>query len=269
MVQSITLCALFALAPASLLVSDRSTTIPRAAERPGVALVGDVLLAIGHNRQQTAGWQRSLEVLVDRVRSTGMVEGDARRRIRVLHEFMHAKILRGTYETSASDPATALAGGPYNCASATALLVGLAREFGVEAYPVSVVGHIWCRVPTDRGSFDVETTCRDWFVLLERRTAPRRADASAGPPAWQEHLHRKAVARPLNKRAFLAVFHYNRGVGLLREGRFPAAAKENLSALWLDWQCEPAYGNLATALGGWSQARPQSSQPRVFSAPAR
>ena len=182
---------------------------------------------------------------------------------------MHAQILRGTYKASASDPGAALGGGSYNCASAAALLVALAREFGIDAYPVSVVGHVWCRVKTPSGPFDVETTCRDWFLLADRRTAAGSAGSSGHSPAWQEHVRRAAVARRLDERAFLAIFHYNRGVGMLRQGQFPAAAMANLVALCLDWRCQPAYGNLAAALRGWSLARTERGKPEVSSAPTR
>jgi hypothetical protein len=268
-VRSIALGALWALAPLELHAGDRLPAARPATEYSGAALVGDVLAAVGHDHDTVARGQRSFSVLVKQLRAAETVGGDARQRIRAIHTFLHAQVLRGTYQASASDPGAALLGGAYNCASATALFVALAREFGVEAYPVSVVGHVWCRVEASGGSFDVETTCRDWFVLLARREARQPGDVSRDTPAWQDHVRRAAAARRLGEREFLAIFHYNRGVHMLREGRFSAAAAANLAALWLDWRCEPAYGNLAAALAGWTETQGKRLAPEISAAPAR
>jgi hypothetical protein len=175
----------------------------------------------------------------------------ARQRARAIHAFMHAHILRGRYEARASDLAGALAGGAYNCAASSALFLALAREFGLEAQAVSVAGHVWCRVTSHGERSDVETTCPEWFEVLEQ------ADAAAGSDSavWREHCARAAQARALDEHAFLAVFHFNRGVALYRQRQFVASAAANLTAISLDPACAPARENLAASLARCTSER--------------
>lgn len=125
------------------------------------------------------------------------------------------------------------------------------HQFDVDARGVAVVGHVWCRVITPDGSFDVETTCPNWFEL----TASLAADNDPPEnPLLVEHLRRVAAARVLDEPALIAVIHYNRGLRLLKQQRFHAAATANLQALQLDPQCEPARENLLVTLNDWSLA---------------
>jgi len=238
-------------------------------ETSGAALVRRVLRACGHHSAALDQSERQFDEYVARLRGQGTVTGGPRRRAATIHAFMHAEILRGKYEASASDLASALRGGPYNCVSVTALSLALAREFGVDARPVSVVGHVWCRIQTENGPYHVETTCADWFTLAKRRAALTSEQLARQPDVWQEHDRRVAAGRELDETAFTAVFHYNRGVRLLREGRFFASAGANLWALTLDWRCEPAYGNLIAAVRGWTRQHDQPGKPAVASAAAR
>jgi hypothetical protein len=215
-------------------------------------LVCAALAASAHDAASVGRWQNKFEQFARRMRSSDRMHGTPGERARAIHAFLHAEILRGKYDAATSDLASALAGGPFNCASATALWIALARECGLDARAVSVVGHVWCRLDLAGEPFDVETTSRDWFLLADRRA---QDPALAVTPAYQDHLRRRAVARELDERALVAIFHYNRGVRLLREGRFLAAANANLAALALDGQCQPAYGNLAAALVGLSSER--------------
>ncbi len=230
----------------------------RNAERPvrtdpaAISFARNVAAACGHSPQTAAQVERELAAHIEQLRRRGTVTGDAHSRARAIHEFIHAEILRGKYDPAASDVAATLAGGPYNCASVSALFLTLAQAFEVEATAASVVGHVWCRVKTDEGPLDVETTCRDWFILAEARAHLTPAEHAQQSQAWQDHRDRIGRARELEQPAFLAVFHYNRGVGLLRKSQFAAAAAANLAALQLDWRCRPAYGNFWAALQGWS-----------------
>ncbi|MEX2112888.1 MAG: hypothetical protein WD845_06860 [Pirellulales bacterium] len=218
-------------------------------------LAQQVVAASGRSPETAAEVERELNARIDQLQRRGTVVGNALDRARVIHEFIHADILRGKYDPAASDLAVTLAGGAYNCASVSAVFLTFAQAFGVDATAVSVVGHVWCRIETEAGPFDVETTCRDWFVLAAARAGFTPQEHARQSPAWQEHLRRVAQARELDQAAFLAVFHYNRGVRLLRQGEFEAAAAANRTALELDWRCEPAYGNLWAALGGRTGAK--------------
>jgi hypothetical protein len=225
-------------------------------------LVRGVLAAGGSSAAEADRCERLFCRFADQLRRSRTVSGDARGRARAIHEFMHAQILRGNYAVSASDLAATLQGGPYNCGTASALFLALAREFELQAHAVSVVGHVWCRVNEDQRPFDVETTCRQWFPLMEAAIAPGSSPPS---PQWEEHTRRAERARVLDDRAFLAIFHYNRGVRMLRERQFALAAVENLTALGLDAACRPAYANLAASLSAWSQASSGQRRGVVFS----
>ncbi len=240
-------------AVAAVPVDDLALTRPESAARPNtlaLALARQVVAACGRSPRTAAQVERELLARIDELRRHGTVTGDALQRSRAIHEFIHADVLHGKYDPAASDLAVTLAGGSYNCAGVSALFLTLAPAFDVDACAVSVVGHVWCRVETADGPFDVETTCRDWFILAAARASFTPAEHARQSSAWQDHRRRIVLARELDPSAFLAVFHYNRGVRLLREGEFDAAAAANLAALRLDWRCEPAYGNLWAALGG-------------------
>ncbi|REK19135.1 MAG: hypothetical protein DWQ37_01715 [Planctomycetota bacterium] len=167
-----------------------------------------------------------------------------RERAAAIHAYLHQHVLRGKYLASASDLGDVLDGGPFNCAAASALFLTLAARVGLDARPVSVKGHVWCRVGRGAETFDIETTCREWFAIAKR---DEHLPTAAVPPAMAEHRHRVATGRELSDRAFRAIFHFNRGVTLIRQGRFPAAAAANRQALALDPACRPAAENLEFA----------------------
>jgi hypothetical protein len=199
-------------------------------------------------------WERCesrFRKLVHRLRARRTVAGNERQKAQAIHEFMHENVLRGGYRAAGSDLAVMLAGGPFNCASASALFLALAGEFGLEAQAVSSPGHLWCRVTTSDGPLDVETTYRAWFELIDRDPfclpdQPRRI--------LKEHHDRQAHARLLDRNALIAVFYYNRGVRLLKNELFLAAFGANLSALSYDPHCEAAYDNLLATINDWALA---------------
>ncbi len=167
---------------------------------------------------------------------------DADRRIRVLHAFLHRRVLRGSYLASASDVGVALDGGPFNCVAGTILLGMLCERCGLAATPMSTRGHVWCRIQGNAGTIDVETTSRDWFVFVDRYRGVPTSQVSA---AMAAHRSRVVAGRALGDRELLAVLHFNRGVTRIRESRLPEAALANLQAISLDPECQPAWENLS------------------------
>jgi hypothetical protein len=251
-----------AIVPAVDVVRKRAD---RAGGTHGLSLAGQAAAACGHSPREVSVVERQIKSHVEQLRTRGAERGDPIAKARAIHSYIHDKILQGEYTLSASDVAEVLAGGDYNCASVSALFLTLADAFDLDACAASVLGHVWCRVRTDDGAFDIETTCRDWFDLAAARADFAPAEHARQSQAWQDHRRRVAQARELDQAAHVAVFHYNRGVQLLRQGEFTAAATANLRALELDWQCEPAYGNLWAALGGHQAREPAanvSSSPR-------
>ncbi|MBI3836719.1 MAG: hypothetical protein HY288_02130 [Planctomycetia bacterium] len=217
----------------------------------GLRLVQAVLDAgdVSAARSQQAEFQ--FRAFARQLHESEQVFGAERRRAQTIHRFVHERILEGKYETSGSDLANVLAGGPFNCATASVLFLALAADYNLEGHAVAVPGHVWCRVASRRGSFDVETTCRHWFELTSREPAAVTAELTQ---FMVEHDRRSTSARVLDQHALIAVFHYNRGVRLLKEQQFSAAAAANLKALKLDPRCAPAYDNLLATINNWSLA---------------
>src|SRR3569623_1714617 len=93
-------------------------------------------------------------------------------------EFLHDELLVGGYQADATDLTSALEGRGYNCVSSTVLLNCLAEDCGLNAEAVETPGHVFSVVESEAGSFDVETTCRNWFrsseVAARRRSGARR-----------------------------------------------------------------------------------------------
>lgn len=218
-------------------------------KRPAQPIVRNLLAASGVAPDQLDHYADVLDRLARTIHHAHRAGGDARSRARAVHAFLHQHALRGTYEPGASDLGVALDGGPFNCAAASALFLVLATECGVDAHTVAVRGHVWCRVGQGGKTFDVETTCRNWFEIADRYAGLSTENVSA---AMAAHRRRAGRGQVLSERQFLAIFHFNRGVTLLRQSRFDAAALANLRALILDPLCRPAYENLLAAVNNYA-----------------
>jgi hypothetical protein len=171
---------------------------------------------------------------------------EAERLAAEIHVFLHRAALRGKYLASASDIGAALDGGAFNCAATSALFLALAERTGLPAQAVAVPGHVWVRVELGKRTLDIETTCPNWFDLLERYAGLPNERIS---PAMADHRSRVKKGRVLQRPEFLAIFCYNRGVGLIRQGDFSAAVLANLQAVTLDPRCTVAWQNLWRAAG--------------------
>jgi len=217
-----------------------------------------MLAASGVRTEQIDRYDARLAELVRAIREIDDPAADARTRARAIHEFLHRRVLAGKYEPSASDLGVVLDGGPFNCAATSALFSTLAAACGLEVEVLSVPGHVWCRVyefgvgarsPASPVSglppaCDVETTCADWFAIVEKYAGVPTEKVSA---AMAAHRRRATEGRSLAHAQLLAIFHFNRGVTYLRQQQFAAAALANFRALALDPACVPAYENLQYA----------------------
>ncbi len=230
---------------AALLIACTATRASSASEAFSQATTRALLVASGVSQDRVAHYMERLDQLGRECHSACAKEGDPRKAAQTVHGFLHRRVLRGDYLASASNLGAALDGGPFNCAAASALYYLLARRYGLEVQPMSVKGHVWCRVSAGAEQLHVETTCRDWFQIAARYAGVPDGKVS---PAMAQHRRRIATARALGERELRAVFHFNRGVTCLREGRFPGAVVANLRALVLDPGCRVAYENLVAAL---------------------
>lgn len=219
---------------------------------PGVVLAGSgttpdfrtrLFVASGVSDKQVAHWSEQLDGWGRELQNTPA--GTESERAKTIHALIHQRLLTGKYLASASDLADALSGGPFNCTVTTALFLDLAAQCGLHAQAVSVPGHVWCRVATDAGPLNVETTCVDWFAILDRYRGLPDEQVS---PAMALHRRRQALARVLDERQLLAIFYFNRGVTRWREQDFSAAAWANAQALCLDPACQVAWENLLASV---------------------
>ncbi len=217
----------------------------------GLGLVQDVLQAGGVSAARSRQAGLEFRVFANQLSEAGHVCGSERQQAQSIHRFVHERILQGKYETSANDIAAVLAGGSFNCLTASVLFLALAADFDLEAQAVAVPGHVWCRVASPGRPIDVETTCPHWFELAVREPVKATAELEQ---FMAEHNRRSAVARVLDRQALIATVHYNRGVRFLKEQQFSAAAAANLRALEIDPRCAPAYDNLLATINNWSVA---------------
>ncbi|MGD9723255.1 MAG: hypothetical protein AB7O59_18520 [Pirellulales bacterium] len=219
---------------------------------PGAQLLHSVLVACESPAVEIEQAHVRYAQLLARLETHTLIPATPLVRARRIHAFLHAEVLRGEYAATASDLATTLQGGPYNCAGACALFLALARDCDLSACAVSVSGHVWCAVETAEGAYHVEMTCPDWFNLAAGPGVSAAAPSTETAAFWTDHSRRVADGRRLNDRQFAAIFPFNRGVGLLREGEYSAAVVANLAALARDCQSTAARDNLAAALTGWT-----------------
>lgn len=232
-----------ALLAALTLLSALLPTVTRANNYGTPSYRARLLIASGVEAREMAAWCDQLDAWGRELQSVSAVT-ETERAV-AIHTLLHERMLTGKYRPSASHLGRTLSGGSFNCAVTTALFLDLAAQCGLPAQAVSVAGHVWCRVITESGPLNIETTCADWFAILDRYHGLPDSQISA---AMTVHRQRQAVGRVLNEQQLLAIFHFNRGVTLWRERNFAGAARANAQAVWLDPGSRVAWENLLAAL---------------------
>ncbi len=177
---------------------------------------------------------------------------------------LHQSILRGGYNLQASDLRQAFDHGRFNCVTASLLLNCLAERFELKAVGLEMPGHAMSRLELPGETLDVETTCPRWFAGIDRRSRADSPQAAAASAAEEEtaapaELAAKSLARqaapghPLaaggrrqvSDVELVATIYYNRGVDLLAERRFAAAAATLIEAAG-----EPSLGGFVLGTDG-------------------
>lgn len=180
----------------------------------------------------------------------------AARRLEYLYRCLHDELLTGGYEHQATSLVGLLEQGRFNCVSSTIVLHELCRDTGIEAAAVETPEHVFSQVLLPPGPLDVQTTCPEWFELIER-SARQRSDAleAIGLPATE-----CAPRRTLSEAGLVAIVYYNAGVDALRVGDFQTALDANADAIRLDPHSAAAWANLLAALNNWALQRSQQGQ---------
>lgn len=208
------------------------------------------LVATGADRAESAACINRVDNAIATWRATGVLEGTPRQRAEKLFELMHEELLTRGYRHDASDPAEAIQHGRFNCVSATLLWQHLAAEFEISAVARQLPGHVQSMLCVGDARFIVETTCPQWFSLVDEQGRPRAASiAWDGVPGVAATT---GEARELDDSALIASVYYNRGLALLGRREFAAALAATHAAHRLDPANAAARANVLATLNNWA-----------------
>jgi tetratricopeptide (TPR) repeat protein len=186
--------------------------------------------------------------LIEELHRSGAVEGTPRQKAQAALEFLHRRVLVGGYQLDATDLTLVLEQGRFNCVSASVLFNCLTAPFGLVTRGLEIPGHAMSRLVLADGTLDVETTCPEWFRLLNN------------PKKQAELVEKRLGFRPKDEAAprevsdveLVATIYYNRGVDLLAQKQFAEAVAANAKALELDPSSTTARGNLLATMNNWA-----------------
>ncbi len=158
-----------------------------------------------------------------------------------IYRFLHDEFLSGEYHSTCTEIDRALDDGDYNCVTATILYQCICQVHGLSPVAVATNTHVRSRLLDDQ-TFDVETTCREWFDVARR------------DPSSQTFRTKQQVTRPLSDVELLAKIYYNRGVSLLEKKAFEEAIALLHISRSLDPADLPTRENMAAGLNNWALA---------------
>ena len=208
------------------------------------------LVASGVEHEKTLRhYQRRLAALVGELSRPGRLAGTPEHRARTVFEFMHRRVLRGGYSLDCTDLRIALDRGRFNCVSGSVLFNCLAEEIGLAVCGLEIPGHAMSRVHLRRGAIDVESTCPNWFRLMDD---PKKQAELVEKTIGTRPRGDRLTAREVSPIQLTAMIYYNRGVDLLAAKRFEQAAVANAKSLRLDPSSTTARGNLLATINNWA-----------------
>jgi tetratricopeptide (TPR) repeat protein len=176
----------------------------------------------------------------------GRVEASGNAKFERVHDFLHHEFLTGEYQSSCTELDRAFDNGDYNCVTATILYHCISQVRGLTPVAVATSTHVRSRFlaePTQEAqTFDVETTCREWFDVVRR------------DPHAQKFRTEQQVTRQLTDVELLAKIYYNRGVSLLEKKAFADALALLRTSQLLDPTDAPTRENIAAGMNNWALA---------------
>ncbi|MGL4944188.1 MAG: hypothetical protein ACRC46_13485 [Thermoguttaceae bacterium] len=171
---------------------------------------------------------------------------------KIVFEYLHNNVLKGEYQVDCSQISHVFKTGNYNCVSATILYNVLVERLGLRATGIEKPGHVLSRVYTHGNSFDVETTCANWFSLtgeVRVATAMAKTASAAGQPVATDVAAKMREVTPVQ---LVAMIYYNEGVDEINAKNYELAAAANAKALLLDAQSDAAWSNLMATVNNWA-----------------
>jgi tetratricopeptide (TPR) repeat protein len=162
-----------------------------------------------------ARYSRQFDAWLGELRRSASDWADDRQRAEAVFDFLHQRILRGTYHADRTDLTHVFECGDYNCLSSTVLFTCLARPLGLNVTAVEAPNHVASRLMANGRSYDIETTCAAWF-------------RAGGKSPWTAH-------REVTDAGLVAIIYYNRGVDLAERQALAQACEAN----WKAWRLDP------------------------------
>lgn len=245
-----------------------------------ISFLDAVLIAEGLADEQRQESRLLFDRLLTQLRAeTDTVSGELEK-ARIVFEFMHRRVLTGSYNLNRSSAAVSLATGVYNCVSATVLFNAFSRGVGLETNGLETTGHAKSRLILGDSYLDIETTCPTWELLPDKitpretlttvarpltdgeasgadfepnravgneSTIPNADDLTAGRDSGAVR-YRKRPVREVSPVEFVATIYYNKGVDFYQERRFGPAIAAYLKAAALDPNNKTVLGNLKATL---------------------
>ncbi len=198
-----------------------------------------------------AHYESLVAALVDELRHSAAMQGTEHQQAQAILEFLHQRVLGGGYRLDSSDLTVALDKGRFNCVSASVLFNCFAEDVGLTARGLEIPGHAMSRLVLTDGTLDVETTCPEWFRLMDD---PQKQAAVVEKTIGIRYMETTPPAqrREVSAVELVATIYYNRGVDLLAQKRFAEAVAANAKALRLDPANSTARGNLLATLNNWA-----------------
>lgn len=185
--------------------------------------------------------------LAQLLRLEGQRGGDDLRRVQLVHQVLHQRLLSAGYDPNATNLAATLQSGVYNCASATLLFVALAGDMNIPAQAMELPGHVRAVVECVGQRYEIEVTCPAWTSAVRRWGDVGSANGDFSQPQAES-------GRVISPMGLVAMIYYNRGVDAFNERRFGESLAANRRALLLDPEDKTARGNMLAAVNNWALA---------------
>lgn len=222
----------------------------------GWSFLEAALVASGvEDRQELAAWKEEYARSCEKIIAEALERPPADR-AGVLHELLHARLLTGRYDRSASDLRRVLREGKYNCLSSVALfwVIGVAGGLKLEIW--TRPGHAYLKLHTEQGVVEFDPG-RPPGEGLNRYGSRSREFPNASCRLSEEGLASAGLgpAHPLIPRQFLGRFYYNRAVERLQAGQYHEALSLLRVSLALDPADADARQNYLAGINNWAVSR--------------
>ncbi len=163
-------------------------------------------------------------------------ENQVLRRVALIHHVLHQRLLRGGYDANATNLATTLQTGVYNCAARPCCSWRWLEQYDVPVQAMELPGHVRAMVDCADQRYEIEVTCPVWSQAIRRcedggtLTTPRRVDF--GDPTLSPS--ERESGRRVSPLGLVAMIYYNRGIDAFNDRQFATALATNRRALLLD-----------------------------------